>query len=100
MRPIVLSGFMATGKSTVGPRVANRLGVPFVDTDEILSRDAKCSVAELWAREGETAFRRRERELVTRLLAEPSMRVIAFGGGTVTMRDVRHRALDSAVLVT
>src|SRR5438128_702148 len=100
MRPVVLSGFMATGKSTVGPPLAERLGVAFVDTDEILAQEAGSSVPELWQREGEHAFRKREEDLVRRLLADPSPRVIAFGGGTVTMRAVRHLALERAIVVT
>ena len=100
MRSLVISGFMATGKSTVAPRVAARLDLPYVDTDEEISREAGCSVADLWTREGEAAFRRRELALVERLFADATPRVIAFGGGTVTMRRARHLALDRAVLVT
>ena len=85
MRPIVLSGFMATGKSTVGPAVAASLGAPFVDTDDEVAREAGRSVPELWVAEGEAAFRAREAKVVERLLASPEPRVIAFGGGTVTV---------------
>jgi shikimate kinase/3-dehydroquinate synthase len=101
MRTVVLSGFMATGKSTVGPRLAARLGVPFVDTDAELERAAGKSVAEMWRDLGEAAFRAREGELVERLLApgaEP--RVLAFGGGTVTVKKTRRLALDCALVVT
>ena len=55
MKSIVLSGFMATGKSTIGPRLAARLGVPFVDTDAEIERAAGKSVPELWREEGEAA---------------------------------------------
>lgn len=100
MKPIVLSGFMATGKSTIGPRLAARLGVPFLDTDEILAREAGKSVPELWREGGEAAFRAREAALVEKLLADSSPRVIAFGGGTVTVRKTRWLALDRALVVT
>ncbi len=100
MRPIVLSGFMATGKSTVGPRLAARLGVPFLDTDELLAAEAGRPVPELWVAEGEAAFRMREVRLVERLLADASPRVIAFGGGTVTSRQARHLALERSLVVT
>jgi shikimate kinase/3-dehydroquinate synthase len=99
-RPIVLSGFMATGKSTVGKLVAERLGVPLVDTDAVLADEAGCSVGELFAREGEARFREREAALVIPLLRDGTPRVIAFGGGTVTVEAVRHLALENATLVT
>ena len=100
MRTIVLSGFMATGKSTVGPLVASLRGVPFVDTDEILAREAGKPVPVLWREEGEGAFRARESALVARLLDDGVSRVIAFGGGTVTIRAARHLALERALVVT
>ena len=100
MRPVVLSGFMATGKTTILPRLAARLGLPMVDTDEELAKEAGCSIPELWTRIGEHEFRARELALVERLFAENSPRVIAFGGGTVTVRRARHLALDRGILVT
>jgi shikimate kinase/3-dehydroquinate synthase len=100
MRPIVLSGFMATGKSTVGRLVAARLGVPFVDTDELVAESAGCSVAEIFAREGEAHFREREAALVLPMLEDPTPRVIAFGGGTMTIGRVRRAALEAATVVT
>ena len=100
MRTIVLSGFMATGKSTVGPRLAARLGVKFVDTDTEIERESGRKVRDLWREEGEPAFRRRELALVERLFAEESPRVIAFGGGTVTTRRARHLAIERAIVIT
>jgi shikimate kinase/3-dehydroquinate synthase len=100
MRPIALSGFMATGKSTVGPALAARLGVPFVDTDTEIERQTGKSVPDLWRAEGEAAFRRRESELVERLLAGPEPMVIGLGGGTVTVKRTRRLLLDRAVVVT
>jgi shikimate kinase/3-dehydroquinate synthase len=100
MRPIVLSGFMATGKSAVGPRLAARLGVPFLDTDAEVERQTGRSVPDLWKAEGEAAFRAREGALVTSLLSDSAPRVIAFGGGTVTIPSTRRFALDHALIVT
>src|SRR5580693_2977220 len=99
-RPIVISGFMATGKTTVGPRVAARLDIPFIDTDAELERITGRRVPDLWRDEGEAAFRARESALVETLLADPAPRVIAFGGGTVTTAKTRRYALDRALLVT
>lgn len=100
MRSIVLSGFMATGKSTVGSRLAARLGVPFVDTDETIERETGRRIRDLWRGEGEAAFRARELDLVRRLFADFAPRVIAFGGGTVTTRAARHLASENALVVT
>jgi shikimate kinase/3-dehydroquinate synthase len=100
MRPIVLSGFMATGKSTVGPRLAARLGLELVDTDAEIERESGRSVPELWRAEGEAAFRSREVAVVERLFADRRARVIAFGGGTVTSRRARHLAVERATVIT
>jgi shikimate kinase/3-dehydroquinate synthase len=100
MKSLFLGGFMGTGKSTIGPLTAARMNVPFVDTDELVARAAGASVPELFAREGEAKFRERERAVVESLLADPAPRVVALGGGALLARDVRHAALDRAVVVT
>src|SRR6185312_14115594 len=100
MRPVVLSGFMATGKSTVGPLLAARLGVPFLDTDAEIERRTGQRVPDLWRAEGEAAFRARETALVEELLGGGEPRVIAFGGGTVTTPKARRFAIDHAIVVT
>jgi len=100
MRTVVLSGFMATGKTTVGPQVAARLGVPFVDTDAEIERATGKTVPELWRLEGEAAFRAREAALVETLLSDGAPKVVAFGGGTVTVERTRRLAVSRAVVVT
>ena len=100
MRSVILSGFMGTGKSTVGPALAATLGLPFVDTDSEIERGSGMSIVDLWQRDGEHAFRAREVELVERLLADGSPRVISFGGGTVTSERARRLAVDRSILVT
>jgi shikimate kinase len=72
---------MGSGKSTVGPRLAERLGRPFIDTDHEVERKAGAKVAEIFAREGEAAFRARERAAVEALAGAPA--VVSLGGGTV-----------------
>ncbi len=99
-RTIVLSGFMATGKTTVGQALAARLGVPFFDTDAVLTERTGRSVPDLWRGEGEAAFRARESELARELLCADEPRVIAFGGGTVTTKETRRLALARALVVT
>lgn len=100
MKPVVLSGFMGTGKSTAGPWLAKHLGVPFVDTDAEIERAAGERIADLWKREGEAAFRAREAALIGELLAAGTARVIAVGGGALMAPALRRRAIDSAHVVT
>jgi shikimate kinase/3-dehydroquinate synthase len=100
MRPIILSGFMGTGKSTVGRALAATLGLSFIDTDAEIEREAGSSIVDLWQRDGEPAFRARESEVVEKLLADEAPRVISFGGGTVTSERTRHLAVDRGIVVT
>ena len=84
--PVWLVGMMGAGKSAVGAALALRLGRRFVDTDAEIERERSASVAEIFAREGEAAFRACEREAVARLCAEPV--VAALGGGAVAQPGV------------
>src|SRR3954453_15748574 len=89
-RPVVLVGLMGVGKSTVGRRLAKRLGLPFVDSDSAIEDAAGYSPAEMFERYGEQDFRDGERRLVARLI-EGEIRVIATGGGAYV--DARTRQL-------
>ena len=89
-RPLVLVGLMGVGKSTVGRRLAKRLGLPFVDSDSAIEDAAGYSPAEMFERFGEQDFRDGERRLVARLV-EGEVRVIATGGGAYV--DPRTREL-------
>ena len=82
-RGIAIGGFMATGKSTVGPLVAQQLGLPFVDLDERISLQAGRSVPAIFQANGEAGFRRLERETLLAALAEGQPMVLALGGGTL-----------------
>jgi len=94
---IVLCGTAGTGKSTVGTLLAKALGRPFVDIDREVEFEAKTSVADLFAREGEAAFRRRERAAVRRALEREEACVVALGGGALehddTFADARQHTL-------
>jgi shikimate kinase len=79
-RPVVLVGLMGVGKSTVGRRLAKRLGLAFVDSDSAIEDASGLSAAEVFERFGEQDFRDGERRLVARLV-EGDVRVIATGGG-------------------
>jgi shikimate kinase len=94
-RRIVLTGFMGSGKSTVGPLLAARLGWKFVDVDEVIEAEAGTKIAELFARHGEAAFREREHEAIARLAGEEEL-VLALGGGAIETEAVRTLLLGSA----
>jgi shikimate kinase len=96
-RPVVLVGLMGAGKSTVGRRLAKRLGLPFVDSDDAIEDAAGYSAAEIYERYGESDFRDGERRLVTRLI-DGEIRVIATGGGAYV--DPRTRKLLNERAIT
>jgi len=85
MNNVVLVGFMGSGKSTVGPQLAQRMDRPFVDLDDVIEADAGRSVAEIFSSEGEAGFRERETRCLLHTL-EASDSVVAVGGGA-PMRD-------------
>jgi shikimate kinase len=78
--PIFLIGFMGTGKSTVGRMLATDIGFAFTDLDDVITRDAGRTVAQIFASEGEAGFRAREEQAV-RAAAGMRRTVIATGGG-------------------
>ena len=81
-RRIVLTGFMGSGKTTVGPLLARRLGWSFVDVDDVIEAEAGCTIPELFRRNGEAAFRERERATIARLAGGNGL-VLALGGGAI-----------------
>jgi shikimate kinase len=92
-KSIVLVGLMGAGKTCIGRRLARRLELSFVDADEEIAKAAGISIAEIFARHGESAFRDGERRVIARLL-DSSPRVLATGGGAFI--DEATRALIAA----
>lgn len=90
-KPVVLVGLMGAGKSAVGKRLAARLGLPFIDADTEIERAAGRTIEEIFAIEGEAAFRRGERKVMARLLVETPVHILATGGGA--FMDPETRAL-------
>ncbi len=88
-RRIVLTGFMGSGKTTVGPLVAARLGWRFVDVDDVIEAEAGMTIAEIFSQKGETAFRERERETIARLVEGDEL-VLALGGGAIETAATRQ----------
>jgi shikimate kinase len=97
-RPVVLVGLMGVGKSTVGRRLAKRLGLPFIDSDSAIEDASGYSAAEVYERYGEQDFRDGERRLVARLV-ENEIRVIATGGGAYVDPSTRKLLNERAITV-
>jgi shikimate kinase len=98
-RHLVLVGLMGAGKTTVGRGCAARLGRAFVDTDELVGATTGRSVAEIFASDGEAAFRVLERSAIADACASPNPMVIACGGGAVLDPDNRRALREHAVVV-
>ena len=98
-RHLVLVGMMGAGKTTVGRRAAQRLGWRFVDADAAIERRAGCTVREVFARDGEPAFRDLESAVLADLLAAEEPAVIACGGGAVLREANREAARARAEVV-
>ena len=94
---IWLVGMMGAGKSAVGRALAVRLGLPFADGDALVETAAGAPVSEIFAREGEPAFRRREREVIEGLAGRPG--VVALGGGAIAQPGVAERLRATGVVV-
>jgi shikimate kinase len=94
IKRIVLTGFMGSGKSTVGPLVAARLGWQFVDADNVIEAEAGLRIAEIFARHGEAAFRDLEHATI-RQLASKDRLVLALGGGAIEHAETRELLLTS-----
>ena|SRR5271157_2778126 len=93
-RRIVLTGFMGSGKTTLGPLLAARLGWNFIDVDDVIEAEAGVTIAEIFARHGEAAFRERERATIARLVAGDSL-VLALGGGAIENESTRELLLTA-----
>jgi shikimate kinase len=97
-RPLILTGFMGSGKSSVGRLLAVRLGCPFVDLDAEIVAAAGSSINEIFARDGEAAFRNLESACLERVLAGGAA-VIATGGGAVVADENRRSMRKRGIVV-
>lgn len=87
-KSLVMVGLMGCGKSSVGKRLATRLGLPFVDADEEIVRAAGKSINEIFAEHGEAYFRDREQKVIARLMSAGQL-VLATGGGAFMHPETR-----------
>lgn len=97
-RSIVLVGMMGAGKTTVGRRLATRLGLPFTDSDAEIETAAGMSIPDIFASHGEAEFRAGEARVIARLL-QGRQGVLATGGGAFVNPETRRSILDSALSI-
>jgi shikimate kinase len=95
---VALVGFMASGKSTIGRKLARRLGWPFFDTDALIVR-GHGSIPAIFEREGEAAFRHYERAAIADVLEQAEASVVALGGGALTTVENQTLLRDRAYRV-
>lgn len=97
-KPIVLVGMMGAGKTTIGFRLAKKLGLPFIDTDEMVSKAVGCSISDIFKYQSEEYFRQKELEAINNALSA-GMSVIATGGGSFINEPVRQTVLEGGISV-
>jgi shikimate kinase len=95
---VILTGFMGSGKTTVGPLVAEQLGFQFVDMDERVAQAAGRPVEALFIERGETVFRALETAVLSQLIEDGDM-VIATGGGALASEATMSMAKDGGIVV-
>ncbi|MCB9930846.1 MAG: shikimate kinase [Alphaproteobacteria bacterium] len=98
-RTIVLVGMMGVGKTTIGKRLAQRLGMDFIDADAEIEKAAGCTIPEIFEKFGEAQFRDGERRVIARLLREEPAHVLAAGGGAFNDPETRERIAERGISV-
>ncbi len=95
---IVLTGFMGTGKTSVGKEISRRLGYPFIDTDDLIEEREGMPISLIFKEKGENYFRKIEREIVHKVSAMKDV-VIATGGGVIKNKDNVKDLGDGGILI-
>ena len=96
---VFLAGFMGSGKSTLGPQLAERLDYDFADIDSIVEKAEGISIAEIFEEHGEGYFRKVESRALKEIAAAGRNFVVALGGGSLTSEQNRAMIRESGVLV-
>lgn len=95
---VYIAGFMGSGKSTIGPILANTLGFEFVDVDKFVEKKAEKRIVDIFASEGEQAFRALERSSLKEIAARDHC-VISLGGGTIANEENFQLIRESGIIV-
>ena len=97
-KPLVLVGLMGAGKSSVGRKLARRLGLAFADADEEIEKAAGQSISDMFERFGEAHFRDGERRVIARLVEGPP-KVVSTGGGAFINGETRALVLERCIAI-
>jgi shikimate kinase len=97
-RPIVLVGLMGAGKTSIGRRLAEKMGLSFVDADHEIEAAAGKTIADIFAEHGEAYFRDGERKVIARLM-ENGEQILATGGGAYMNPETRARIKEGGICV-
>lgn len=97
--PIALIGFMGTGKSTIGPLLAEKLGYRFIDTDLMVEEELGMEISEIFQNLGESCFRDAEHLALKKALAKEKV-VISTGGGAILLKENRKLLGENAFVVS
>ena len=96
---IFLTGFMGSGKSTIGKKLARRLRAKFIDTDEIIELSQKMEIKNIFKVEGESHFRKYEEFVLEGIINTEKNAVISLGGGTLLSDVNLKKVLDAGILI-
>jgi shikimate kinase len=99
VKPVFLIGYMGSGKSSLGPKLARKLDVPFFDLDQEIERSFGLSIADVFRNHGEHAFRKKERELLHVFSTREDCFVLSTGGGTPCYFDNMEVLAKSGIVV-
>jgi len=97
-RPVILTGFMGSGKSSIGKLLANSLGCVFIDLDSVIVKEAGKTINKIFAENGEGAFRKLESECLQKVLKN-GVSVVAGGGGVVVAESNRRLMRDRGYVI-
>ena len=97
-KPILLVGLMGAGKSVIGLKISQKLGLDFIDSDSEIEQVVGASISDIFSIYGEKAFRNYEKTVINRLLSE-KIRVIATGGGAFMDSETRHSMKSKGTVI-
>lgn len=93
---IVLLGYMGCGKTVIGKHLANTLAYPFIDLDDALEKDQNMSISRIFESKGELYFRKKEQQVLIRLLQDSKFAVLSLGGGTPCYGEVMRLLIENS----
>lgn len=95
---IILVGYMGSGKTTLGKKLATRFGLKFIDTDKIIEQEENCAISEIFSKHGEDHFRELEKKLVLRLKEQDNL-LVSTGGGMPCFNDVMDELNEMGITI-